>query len=205
MKFEFTPAFAQQLDQEDSLRAFRQKFYIPVQNGKPVVYFTGNSLGLQPKTTRAYVEQELKDWETFGVEGHFKAKHPWFAYHEFLTDKVARLVGAKPGEVVMMNQLTLNLHLLMIAFYRPDSKRYKIIFENGPFPSDRYALESQVKLHGLNPADALLELQPRPGEYLLRTEDIVKKINETGNSLALVMLGGVNYYTGQYFDLPSIT
>lgn len=203
--YAFNAEYARDADEKDPLRSYRDQFYFPQHNGQAVVYFTGNSLGLQPRSTRDYVEQELKDWETYGVEGHFHAKRPWFAYHEFLTEKAARVVGALPQEVVMMNQLTVNLHLLMVAFYRPTQKRFKIIFENGPFPSDRYALESQVKFHGFDPNDALIELQPRDGEHLLRDEDILKAIADAGDTLALVMMGGVNYYTGQYFDLVSIT
>ena len=163
------------------------------------------SLGLQPKTTKEYIEQELNDWADLGVEGHFHAKNQWFPYHEFLRDASAQLVGALPLEVVVMNQLTVNLHLMLISFYRPTAERYKIIFEKNPFPSDRYAFQSQAFFHGFDIGDALIELEPRSGEYMLRTEDIIKTIEEHDESIALVCLGGVNYYTGQLFDLKNIT
>ena len=210
--FETTESFANKLDEQDSLRSFREKFYIPKQpNGEDVLYFTGNSLGLQPKTTRNYIEQELKDWETFGVEGHFHAKNPWMPYHEFLTNQMAEVVGAQPLEVVVMNSLTVNLHLLMVSFYRPTAKRYKIVIEKNAFPSDQYAVQSQIKFHILNSkfqieeSDFLIELTPRDGENCLRTEDILETIRENGDEIALIMLGGVNYYTGQAFDFEAIT
>ncbi len=206
MHFESTEKFAQQTDEQDSLRHFREKFYIPKQsNGEDVLYFTGNSLGLQPKTTREYIEQELKDWETLGVEGHFHAKNPWMPYHEFLTEQMANIVGGKPIETVVMNSLTVNLHLLMVSFYRPTAERYKIIIEGDAFPSDQYAIKSQIEFHKFDVEDALIELKPRENETILRTEEIVKTIEENGDSLALVMLGGVNYYTGQAFDMRAIT
>ncbi len=194
------------MDEADSLRAFRAKFHIPKQsNGEDVVYLTGNSLGLQPKTTRSYIEQELKDWETLGVEGHFKAKNPWMPYHEFLTNSMANVVGAKPVETVVMNSLTVNLHLLMVSFYRPTQTRYKIVIEAGAFPSDQYAVQSQIKFHGFDIADSLIELTPREGENYLRIEDVEKTIVEKADSIALVLLGGVNYYTGQKFDMRRVT
>ena len=194
------------MDAIDPLRGFRDKFHIPAQpNGEKVLYFTGNSLGLQPKQTHSYIEQELKDWETFGVEGHFNAKNPWMPYHEFLTEQMAAIIGAKPIETVVMNSLTVNLHLLMVSFYRPTSERYKIIIEAGAFPSDQYAVASQIKFHGYNVKDSLIELKPREGETLLRTEDIERTITENGDSVALILLGGVNYYTGQAFDFQRIT
>ena len=153
--------FAKQLDSQDSLHSYRSKFYIPQHEGHDMVYFTGNSLGLQPKTTQDYIQQELNDWATYGVEGHFLAKNPWLSYHEILTDKTAKLVGALPSEVVMMNQLTVNLHLLMVSFYRPTKQRYKILCEAKAFPSDQYALQSQVKFHGFDIDDALIEIAPR--------------------------------------------
>ncbi|RYZ44102.1 MAG: kynureninase [Sphingobacteriales bacterium] len=205
MQYQNSLSFAQKQDQQDPLRSFRDLFYIPQVNGKPCIYFTGNSLGLQPKSARAAVEQELKDWAELGVEGHFQAKNPWYSYHELLTESTARVVGAKPIEVVVMNTLTTNLHLMMVSFYRPTKERYKIITEAGAFPSDQYALETQVKFHGYNSAEAIIELTPREGELTLRTEDILAKIEETGNELALVMMGGVNYYTGQAFDMQAIT
>ncbi len=206
MNFEASVKFARQLDEQDPLKNFRNKFYIPkAPNGKEAIYFCGNSLGLQPKTVRDYIEQELKDWAELGVEGHFKARTPWMPYHEYLTEQMAEVVGAIPLEVVVMNSLTVNLHLLMVSFYRPTSKRYKIVIEKGAFPSDQYAVKSQIKFHGLNVADALIELSPREGEFCLRTEDIEKTLLENAESVALILLGGVNYYTGQAFNLREIT
>ncbi|RMG09290.1 MAG: kynureninase [Acidobacteria bacterium] len=206
MNFEASAKFAQQLDEQDPLKEFRNKFYIPKgPNGKEAIYFCGNSLGLQPKTVRDYIEQELKDWAELGVEGHLKARTPWMPYHEYLTEQMAEVVGAIPLEVVVMNSLTVNLHLLMVSFYRPTSKRYKIVIEKGAFPSDQYAVKSQIKFHGLNVADALIELSPREGEFCLRTEDIEKTLRENAESIALILLGGVNYYTGQAFDFKQIT
>ena len=196
--------FAKQLDQKDILNSYRDKFYFPQHNGKDVVYFTGNSLGLQPKATKSYLQQELDDWAKFGVEGHFLAKNPWMSYHEILTDKTAKIVGALPSEVVMMNQLTVNLHLLMVSFYRPTKQRYKILCEAKAFPSDQYALQSQVKFHGFEISDALIEIAPRDGEYEVRHDDIYKAIDEHKDSLALIMIGGVNYFSGQVFDMKAI-
>ena len=196
--------FAKQLDSQDSLHSYRSKFYIPQHEGHDMVYFTGNSLGLQPKTTKDYIQQELNDWAAYGVEGHFLAKNPWMSYHEILTDKTAKLVGALPSEVVMMNQLTVNLHLLMVSFYRPKKNRYKILCEAKAFPSDQYALQSQVKFHGFDIDDALIEIAPRDGEYEVRHEDIYKAIEDNKDSLALIMIGGVNYFSGQVFDMKSI-
>ncbi len=212
MTFENTLVFAQARDAADPLRAFRDEFHFPQhpgsspgQVGKPVLYFTGNSLGLQPKAAAGALQQELDDWARFGVEGHFQAKHPWFSYHEELTDSTARLVGALPEEVVVMNQLTSNLHFLLVSFYRPSGKRRKILTETRPFPSDTYAFASQIAFHGGDPDPDLIEVQPREGEHTLRTEDIVAKINELGDELALVCFGGVNFYTGQAFDMAAIT
>jgi len=205
MSFQNTLTFAQQLDEQDALKKYREKFYFPQHNGKEVVYFTGNSLGLQPKTTQAYIQQELDDWARYGVEGHFLAKNPWMPYHEFLTEKMAKIVGAINSEVVMMNQLTVNLHLLMVSFYRPTKQRYKIICEAKAFPSDQYALQSQVKFHGFDPKEAIIEITPRDGEYHIRHEDIYTAIENNKDSLALVMIGGVNYFSGQVFDLKTIT
>jgi kynureninase len=204
-QFEYSLSFAQQMDAKDPLKAFRNRFHIPNFLDKQIRYFTGNSLGLQPKSTKQYILEELEAWEKFGVEGHFLAKKPWFAYHEKLTDKVARIVGAKPLEVVVTHSLTTNLHLLMVSFYRPEGKRTKIIYEAKAFPSDQYALESQVKFHGLDVNEHLIEISPRAGEHLIREEDILSKIEEVGDELALVMIGGVNYYTGQLFDMKKIT
>lgn len=204
MQFENTLAFAQSLDQVDPLRSFREKFHFPTFHKNEVRYFTGNSLGLQPKSTSNYIQEELDDWAKFGVEGHFLSRRPWYSYHENLTEKVARIVGAKPIEVVVTHSLTTNLHLLMVSFYRPQGKRTKILCEAKAFPSDQYALESQVKFHGLS-QEHLVEVAPREGEQLIRLEDILSKIEELGEELALVMIGGVNYYTGQLFDMETIT
>jgi kynureninase len=203
--FQNTPDFARAADAADSLRAFRSEFHFPQHAGQDVLYFTGNSLGLQPKAAADALEQELDDWARFGVEGHFHAKHPWYSYHEELTPSLARLVGALPEEVVAMNQLTSNLHFLMVSFYRPSGKRRKILTETRPFPSDTYAFASQIAFHGGTPEVDLVEVQPRAGEHILRTEDIVARIQELGDELALVCFGGVNFYTGQAFDMAAIT
>lgn len=204
-QFENSLDYARQLDAQDPLKFFRDKFHFPTFHEKTVRYFTGNSLGLQPKSVKEYINQELDDWQKFGVEGHFLAKRPWFAYHENLTDKVARIVGAKPIEVVVTHSLTTNLHLLMVSFYQPKGKRTKILCEAKAFPSDQYALESQLKFHGLDLSEHLVEVGPRNGEQLIREEDILSKIEELADELALVMIGGVNYYTGQLFDMKKIT
>jgi len=199
-------SFATELDAQDPLAEYRSRFHIPRRkDSTEVIYLCGNSLGLQPKSVRAFVEQELKDWETHGVEGHFQAKNPWMPYHELLTPQTARLVGAKPNEVVVMNTLTVNLHLMLVSFYRPTPARHRIAIEANAFPSDRYAVESQIRFHGFDPLESLVELQPQPGESTLRTEDIVSFLQKEGASIALVMLGGVNYYTGQAFDMAAIT
>jgi kynureninase len=206
LKFEAFASFAAEMDEQDSLNYFRENFYIPKQpNGENVIYFTGNSLGLQPKTVRAHIEQEIKDWETLGVEGHFHAKNPWMPYHEFLTEQMANIIGAKPIETVVMNSLTVNLHLLMVSFYRPTRERHKIVIEAGAFPSDQYAVQSQIKFHGFDIENSLIELKPREDETYLRTGDIEQTILENGDSIALILLGGVNYYTGQAFDMRRIT
>ena len=203
--YENTIQFAQKKDSADPLRGFRERFHFPLHKGQEVVYFTGNSLGLQPKSTASFLQQELDDWSKFGVEGHFMARNPWMSYHELLSEKMAKIVGALPQETVMMNQLTVNLHLLMVSFYRPDQKRYKILCESKAFPSDQYALQSQIRFHGFNPADALIEVKPRPGEFHIREEDVLSSIELYKNELALVMIGGVNYFTGQVFDMAEIT
>ena len=205
MNPENTLAYAQAQDAKDPLRAFRSEFHFPQHQGKNVLYFTGNSLGLQPKAAADALKQELDDWARYGVEGHFQAKHPWYSYHEELTPSLARLVGAMPEEVVAMNQLTSNLHFLMVSFYRPSGKRRKVLTETRPFPSDTYAFASQIAFHGGDPDTDLVEVQPRPGEHTLRNEDIVAKIDELGDELALVCFGGVNFYTGQAFDMAAIT
>ena len=205
MEYKNTKEFALELDEKDELRKYRKEFLMPNFHKEKVVYFTGNSLGLQPKKVGSYIQQELDDWAKWGVEGHFNAERPWFAYHEFLTEKEARIVGAKPSEVVVTHSLTTNLHLMMVSFYQPKGKRTKIICEAKAFPSDQYALESQVRFHGLNPADTIIEIKPRDGEHLIREEDVLDAIAQTGDELALVMFGGVNYYTGQLFDMKKIT
>lgn len=205
MIFENTLSFAQQADQNDVLRNFRNEFYIPSHNGHEAMYFTGNSLGLQPKAAEAALRTELEDWKNLGVEGHFQGKNPWFHYHKFLTENAAKIVGAKPLEVVVMNQLTSNLHFLFVSFYRPDAKRFKIIMEVGAFPSDMYLVESQVRFHGFNPDEAIIEVKPRDGEHALRHEDIIATIDEHKDSVALVFFSGVQYYTGQVFNIEAIT
>jgi len=197
--------YAKQLDQEDTLSDYRNKFYIPKdQNGNDLIYLCGNSLGLQPKSTKTYIDQELDDWADLGVEGHLLARNPWLPYHEFLTKSTADLVGAKPVEVVTMNTLTTNLHLMMVSFYQPNNKRYKILIESDAFPSDKYAVESQLRHHGYDDNEGLILWKPRQGEELLRNEDLEHILDRQGNDIALIMIGGVNYYTGQYFDLKRI-
>ena len=205
MNFENSLDYAKQLDAEDPLKHFRQKFYIPQHEDADCVYFTGNSLGLQPKSVSAYIQQELNDWAELGVEGHFRAKNPWFSYHEIFPRQLSSIVGCLPEEVVVMNQLTVNLHLLLTSFYRPTQERYKIICEAKAFPSDHYALESQVRLHGRNPLATIIEIGTRDGEHNIRTEDILSVIERHGKELALVMIGGVNYYNGQVMDMKAIT
>jgi len=205
MNYQFSKEWALQADQSDPLRPYRDHFLFPQHEGEPCVYFTGNSLGLQPKTARAALQQELDDWATYGVEGHFEAKNPWYSYHEQFTDSLAKLVGALPEEVVAMNGLTTNLHLLMASFYRPTKTRFKILCEGKAFPSDQYALESQARFHGFDPAEAIVELHPRSGEHTVRTEDVLEQISELGDDLALILIGGVNYYSGQLWDMPTIT
>ena len=193
------------MDQNDELKSYRDSFHFPVDsNGNKILYFTGNSLGLQPKTTKEAVEQELDDWANFAVEGHFKAKNPWMPYHELLTNDMAEIVGAKPEEVVIMNSLTANLHFLMISFYNPTKKRFKILIESDAFPSDRFAVKSQLKLHGFDPKNDLIEWSPRGNENLLRIEDLQEIIKKNGDEIALILVGGVNYYTGQLLDLKKI-
>lgn len=206
IKFSSSRSFCKELDGNDALRKFRDKFFIPKQpGGEEAVYLAGNSLGLQPKSVIKYLEQELKDWENLAVEGHIHAKNPWLPYHEFLTDQTSRIIGAKPEEVVNMNSLTANLHLLFVSFYRPDSKRHKILIEANAFPSDHYAVQSQIKFHGFDVSKSLVEMKPRDGEDKIRTEDIEEYIDKEGDSTALVWFGGVNYYTGQAFDMKRIT
>lgn len=205
MTLENTLAYAQQQDQQDMLAPYREKFHHPVINGKQVLYFTGNSLGLQPKAAKDYVNVELDDWAKWGVEGHFHGTNPWVSYHELLTPASAEIVGAKHNEVVCMNSLTTNLHLLFVSFYRPTKQRFKIISEAKMFPSDRYLLETQVQHHGFSPDEAIIEVAPRDGEHLIREEDILATIESHKNELALVFFGGVNYFTGQLFDMEKLT
>lgn len=204
MNYQNSLDFAKQLDERDPLKEVRNKFHIPKDNnGKDWLYFTGNSLGLQPKVTADYIQQELKDWANLGVEGHFEAKNPWLHYHEYLTDNMAKIVGAKPKEVVVMNTLTTNLHLLMVSFYSPTKTKYKIVIESDAFPSDRYAVQSQLKFHGFSESD-LIEWKPRKGEELLRIEDLEDIIEKHGDEIAMLLIGGVNYYTGQFLDIKKI-
>jgi kynureninase len=205
MKFEKSLAFAKSLDKKDSLRSFRAQFQIPKVNSKTSIYLTGNSLGLQPKSTKKFVNEELEDWANLGVEGHQHSRRPWLYYHKFSKKSLAKIVGAKPFEVVAMNQLTVNLHLMMVSFYRPTKNRFKIITESGAFSSDQYAFETQLKFHGLKTEDALIELKPQEGESYLRTEDILNSIHQNRGEVALVIFGGVQYYTGQLFDIAKIT
>ena len=193
------------MDRNDPLKYYRTQFHLPKVKGKTALYFTGNSLGLQPKATKKLVNEELEDWAKLGVEGHLHAKRPWLYYHKFMKRSLANLAGAKPIEVVSMNQLTVNLHLMMVSFYRPTKTRFKLIVEAGAFPSDQYAFESQLKLHGIDPADGLIELTPRTGEFTLRTEDILKSIEEHRDQLALILIGALQYYTGQFFNISVIT
>lgn len=205
MHYQNSLAFAKQLDAQDSLSYLRNKFHIPKDtNGNEWLYFTGNSLGLQPKSTENYLLQELKDWANLGVEGHFEAQRPWLNYHEFLTQKMAKIVGAKPIEVVVMNTLTTNLHLLMVSFYQPTKTKYKIVIESDAFPSDKYAVESQLKFHGFDAHEGLILWKPREGEDLLRIEDLKEIIDNQGDEIAMLLIGGVNYYTGQFLDLKGI-
>ncbi len=199
-------SFALRLDAEDPLQRYRDQFHFPLRsNGAPVIYFCGNSLGLQPKSVRALVERELDDWAALGVDGHLKARSPWYSYHEQFHESGARLVGAKPGEVVMMNGLTINLHLMMVTFYRPTARRYKILMEEPAFPSDTYAVKTQLRYHGFDPESALVIARPREGQQTVRTEDIESLLEQRGTEIALVLLGGINFYTGQVFDMARIT
>ena len=198
--------FAKQLDQDDQLAPYRQQFHIPEdKDGNQLIYMTGNSLGLQPKITKDYIKEELEDWANLGVEGHTEGRHPWLHYHEFLTETMANIVGAKPIEVVVMNSLTANLHLMMVSFYKPTSKRYKILIEADAFPSDKYAVESQLRHHGYDEKDGLILWKAKDGEELANYGDLEAILEAQGEEIALIMIGGVNYYTGQFFDLKRIT
>lgn len=204
VEFKNTLDYAKFLDEQDELRSFRDKFYIPIIHGKEAIYFTGNSLGLQPKITQDYVLNELENWANFGVEGHHHGPQPWIEYHEMFAAPIAKLTGAQEQEVVVMNQLTVNLHLLMASFYRPTPQRFRIICEAKAFPSDQYMLQSQVQLHGLNKEDTIIEVKPAEGEHTISTEAIVQTIEQYKDSVALVIFGGVNYYSGQVFDMQAI-
>ena len=205
-RFQSSEEFAAAMDANDPLAQFRGRFHIPkTKTGADCVYLCGHSLGLQPKTASAYLEQELRDWAQLGVEGHIQASHPWMLYHRMLTQQTATLVGAEPAEVVVMNSLTVNLHLMMASFYRPTSTRHKVLVERGAFPSDQYAIESQIQFHGFDTSSSLLEFTPREGESWMRDEDIEGLIEREGDSIALIFVGGVNYVTGQAFDMAGIT
>jgi kynureninase len=203
--FENTLEFAKEMDSLDPLKGFRDKFYIPIINGKQSIYFVGNSLGLQPKTTQDYIYHELENWANYGVEAHFHAEVPWVDYHDIFIEPLAKIIGCLPKEVVVMNHLTVNLHLLLTTFYRPNQQRYKIICEAKAFPSDQYAFESQVRVHGLEPVNTIIEVAPRDGEFNIRTEDIISAIDQHADELALVLFGGINYYSGKVFDMKAIT
>lgn len=204
--YENSLAFAKNADNQDPLASYRDQFFLPRDaKGEPLVYMCGNSLGCQPKSVASYIEQELNDWADLGVEGHFDAAHPWMPYHEFLSESMAGIVGAKPNEVVIMNTLTTNLHLMMVSFYKPSSTRYKIIIESDAFPSDRYAVESQLRHHGFEPEESLLLWQPRPGEELCRYEDLEALVTTHSDSIALLLIGNTNYYSGQCYPIKKIT
>ncbi len=210
IQFQTDEPFALQCDADDPLKSYRDRFFIPKSSATPstdneAIYFAGNSLGLQPKNVKNIIDQELKDWSELAVDAHFKGKTPWVSYHEIFRDCGARLVGAKPGEVVMMNSLTVNLHLLMVSFYRPTKTRYKILTDFPTFPSDTYALKTQLQHHDFDPDDSLITLSPREGEHMIRSEDIETVLREQGSEIALVMMSGVNFFTGQFFDIERIT
>jgi len=206
MTFSTDESFARQLDAEDPLRSFRDKFYLPPgKDGKPLIYFAGNSLGLMPKAARAIVEEELDNWAKFGVDAHHAADTPWYTYHQALREPTAQLVGAKPLEVICMNSLTVNLHLMMATFYQPTKSRFKILMEEPAFPSDTYAIKTQIRHHGLDPNDSLILARPRKNEFTIRTEDIIDLIEKHADQLAAVMFAGVNFFTGQLFDIERIT
>ncbi len=205
MQFEASLKFAKKLDANDRLRRFRKQFYFPQHKGKKSIYLCGNSLGLQPKKTNEAIKQELKDWKNLAVGGYFGAKNPWLFYQDNFKGPLSKIMGCKQEELTVMNALTVNLHLLLLSFYKPSASRYKIMMEAGAFPSDQYAIETQVRFYGYLPADAIIELEPRAGEKNLRTEDILQQIADNQESLAIVLLGGINYYTGQLYDIEKIT
>ena len=204
-QFSAEEGFALQLDAEDPLRSFRDKFHLPLgKNGEPLIYFAGNSLGLMPKSARKIVEQELDDWAQLGVDAHLGAATPWYSYHENLRAPMGRIVGAKPVEIICMNSLTVNIHLMMATFYQPTESRFKVLMEDPAFPSDTYAIQTQLRHHGLDPKNALVLAKPREGEMTVRIEDIIELIEKNAGSLAVVLIGGVNFLTGQFFDIPAI-
>lgn len=205
MDFEATLNYARSLDQEDPLKKFQSEFHIPQKNGSPVRYFTGNSLGLQPKSAKKYIEEELESWKNLAVDAHFEGIRPWFHYHKFSKEGLCKLTGSKPVEVVAFGNLSTNLHLLLVSFYQPTTNKHKILMEAGAFPSDQYIVETQVKFHGFDPNDSIIELKPRAGNDTLETSDILDSIEQNKDEIALVLLSGVQYYTGQFFDIPSIS
>jgi kynureninase len=206
LKFNNSRSFAVELDQNDPIKSYREKFFIPKQkNGKDVIYFAGNSLGLQPKSVKNYIEQELNDWANLGVDGHLKAKNPWLPYHEYLAEQTARLVGANPSEVVNMNTLTVNLHLMLVSFYQPTKEKHKILIESPAFPSDHYAVQSHIQFHGFDISESLIEVSHGEGETYIKTHDIIDIIEKEGHSIALILLPAVNYYSGQAFEFEKIT
>ncbi len=205
MIFENTSSFAQSLDDQDVLRSFRNEFYFPNNNSRPINYLCGNSLGLQPRSMRTAIDEQLQNWEKLGVEGWFDGESPWMYYHKEVKKLLAPIVGALPAEVCPMNTLTVNLHLLLVSFYKPTAKRFKIIMEASAFPSDQYALESQVRFHGFDPKEAIIEVKPTEGSYIISQEAIEAAIEEHKDSVALVLFGGVNYFNGQLFDMEAIT
>jgi kynureninase len=205
MTYQNNIEFATQLDEQDPLKDFRSQFLMPQHKGRDTIYFCGNSLGLQPITAQQYVNDQFTNWRDLAIEGFFEGDDPWLGYHKKLTGTLSEIVGAKSQEITIMNSLTVNLHLLMVTFYKPTKKRYKIMMEGGAFPSDQYAIDSQARFHGYDAKDAVIELFPRDGEYTLRTEDILQKIIEHADELALVLFGGINYFTGQLFDMAAIT
>lgn len=203
--FDLSWAFAEEQDQKDTLKNYRNQFYFPQRNGKDAIYFCGNSLGLQAKNIQPAIMQELEDWQQCAVEGYWGARNPWLYYQQYCSRPMMEIVGASQEELTVMNTLTVNLHLMMMTFYKPTKEKFKILMEAGAFPSDQYAVETQVKLHGLDPATAIIEVAPREGEFLIREEDIFQIIDQESSSLALILLGGINYYTGQLFNMQSIT
>ena len=205
MTYQNTLEFASQLDEQDTLKDFRSQFLIPQHNGRDAIYLCGNSLGLQPVTAQQYINDQFTNWKELAIEGFFNGDDPWLGYHKKLTHTLAGILGAKNDEITVMNSLTVNLHLLMVSFYKPTNKLYKILMEGGAFPSDQYAIASQARFHGYDPKTAVIELFPRDGEFTLRTEDIIKAINDNAGELALVLFSGINYYTGQFFDVKAIT